>query len=164
VDLDAHHGDGVEALTRANPLVTTCSVHDSTIFPGTGHHDSPSEGVFNYPLAPGAGDVELLLSLEAIIGRARAWRPDVLLVAIGADGHETDPLSTLQYTYDGYTHAAEALGHLATELNTPVLMGGAGGYQPRSHTPAIWATFVAALHASRSETTPRSTPGTEGSP
>ncbi len=96
VDLDAHHGDGVEALTRDEPLVMTCSVHDASIFPGTGHADEPSLGVFNHPLARGSGDEELLSALTAIIDRARPWRPDVLLVAIGADGHETDPLSSLQ--------------------------------------------------------------------
>lgn len=152
VDLDAHHGDGVEALTRTNPAVTTCSVHDSTIFPGTGHEDSPSDGVFNYPLARGAGDVDLLRCVEAIVGRARGWLPDVVLIAIGADGHETDPLSSLQYTYQGYTLAAEALGTIAAELGTPVLLGGAGGYQPHTHTPAVWATFVAALHSAHDGT------------
>ncbi len=118
VDLDAHHGDGVEALTRANPLVMTCSVHDRTIFPGTGHADQPDLLVYNHPLAAGSGDEELL-SVKAVVQRGRAWRPDVLLIAIGADGHATDPLSSLQYTYDGYRHAARVLGELARDLGTP---------------------------------------------
>jgi acetoin utilization protein AcuC len=101
VDLDAHHGDGVEALTRDNPLVMTCSVHDSTIFPGTGQAHEPDRHVYNYALAHGAGDVELLESVAAVEQLAADWQPDVLLVAIGADGHETDPLSSLQCTYDG---------------------------------------------------------------
>jgi acetoin utilization deacetylase AcuC-like enzyme len=71
-----------------------------------------------------------------------------VLVAIGADGHATDPLSTLQYSYDGYRSAAEALGRLAAVHGAPVLMGGAGGYQPTTHTPQVWATFVARLCAS----------------
>jgi acetoin utilization protein AcuC len=145
VDLDAHHGDGVEALTRSNPSVTTCSVHDSTIFPGTGRRHSPEERVFNYPLAYGAGDDELRDSVAAIIGQARATPPEVLLVAIGADGHVSDPLSSLQYTYAGYTQAAQALGALAADLAIPVLLGGAGGYQPLTHTPGVWAAFVAQL-------------------
>ncbi len=145
VDLDAHHGDGVEALTRHEPLVRTCSVHDSTIFPGTGQaHDEPAE-VFDYPLARGAGDEELLAAVTDVARRAVDWRPDVVLIAIGADGHATDPLSSLQYTYDGYERAAVLLGGLAARRRVPVLMGGAGGYQPRTHTPAIWAVFVASL-------------------
>ncbi len=55
VDLDAHHGDGVEALTRDEPLVMTCSVHDSTIFPGAGHRSEPELGVHNWPLPSGRG-------------------------------------------------------------------------------------------------------------
>ncbi len=147
VDLDAHHGDGVEALTRDEPLVVTCSVHDSTIFPGTGHRSEPEAGVHNLPLAHGAGDEELLGSIATVVELAEQWRPEVLLVAIGADGHVTDPLSSLQYSYDGYTQAARALGGLAVQHDAPVLLGGAGGYQPLTHTPAVWATFVGAVSA-----------------
>ncbi len=147
VDLDAHHGDGVEALTRDEPLVVTCSVHDSTIFPGTGHRSEPEAGVHNLPLAHGAGDEELLGSIATVVELAEQWRPEVLLVAIGADGHVTDPLSSLQYSYDGYTQAARALVGLAVQHGAPVLLGGAGGYQPLTHTPAVWATFVGAVSA-----------------
>ena len=145
VDLDAHHGDGVEALTRDDPGVMTCSVHDSTIFPGTGHEDEPDRRVHNFPLARGAGDDELLASVAAIVRLAEQWQPDVVLVAIGADGHVTDPLSSLRYSYEGYAEAARRLGAMAAGHRAPVLMGGAGGYQPLTHTPAVWATFVAEL-------------------
>ncbi len=101
VDLDAHHGDGVEALTRDEALVMTCSVHDSTVFPGTGHVDEPACRVQNFPLARGAGDRELAAGVEAVVRLAEEWRPEVVLVAIGADGHATDPLSSLQYSYKG---------------------------------------------------------------
>ena len=145
VDLDAHHGDGVEALTRDDPMVTTCSVHDRTIFPWTGHESDEAKRVCNYPLPHGAGDAELLEAVAAIRGLGEAWKPDVVLIAIGADGHETDPLSSLQYSYEGYKRAAQALGAMAAGLRVPVLMGGAGGYQPTTHTPQVWATFVATL-------------------
>jgi acetoin utilization deacetylase AcuC-like enzyme len=69
-----------------------------------------------------------------------------VLVAIGADGHATDPLSSLQYSYEGYTTAARALGSLAARHGAPVLTGGAGGYQPLTHTPGVWATFAAELY------------------
>ena len=147
VDLDAHHGDGVEALTRDEPLVRTCSIHDSTIFPGTGLAHDESREVFNWPLPQGAGDRQLLESVETIVDAGRGWRPDVVLVAIGADGHETDPLSSLRYTYDGYRRSARLLGTMAADVGAPVLMGGAGGYQPTTHTPAIWAAFVHGLSA-----------------
>lgn len=149
VDLDAHHGDGVEALCAEVPGVVTFSVHDSTIFPGTGRSCDVARGVHNVPLLLGAGDGALLDAVGTAVDLAEEWRPDVLLVAIGADGHETDPLSSLRYTYDGYRRAGDALGRLAGEHDVPVLMGGAGGYQPRTHTPAVWATFVAALYGAR---------------
>ena len=157
VDLDAHHGDGVEALTRDEPLVMTCSAHDSTIFPGTGRQHDEARRVFNFPLARGAGDRELLQSVEAVLDLAAVWRPEVMLIAIGADGHATDKLSSLQYSYDGYAQAARSLGVLAAELGAPVLMGGAGGYQPETHTPDVWATFVAALDAAYRASTGRRT-------
>ncbi len=146
VDLDAHHGDGVEALTRDDPLVMTCSVHDSTIFPGTGHRSEPELGVHNWPLARGAGDQELLAGVAAIAS-CPSNGGEVLLVAIGADGHVTDPLSSLQYGYDGYAEAAAALSRLAVRHRSPIILGGAGGYQPLTHTPAVWAVFVQALTA-----------------
>jgi acetoin utilization protein AcuC len=149
VDLDAHHGDGVEALTRHEPLVMTCSVHDSTIFPGTGHTSEPERRVHNFPLERGVGDLELRGSLAHIVRLADEWLPEVVLVAIGADGHATDPLSTLQYSYKGYSSAAGAIGALAARLEAPVLMGGAGGYQPLTHTPAVWATFVELLDGTK---------------
>ncbi len=149
VDLDAHHGDGVEALTRDEPLVMTCSVHDSTIFPGTGHRSEPELGVHNFPLQRDAGDAELLGSLADIVRLADAWLPEVVLVAIGADGHATDPLSSLQYSNDGYAVAARTIGTVAARLGAPVLMGGAGGYQPLTHTPAVWATFVEVLDGTK---------------
>ena len=145
VDLDAHHGDGVEALTRDEPLVMTCSVHDRTIFPWTGHDDEPEKGVYNHPLPAGSGDEALLSSVQEIGLLASCWRPQVVLVAIGADGHVTDPLSSLRYTYDGYARAGAVLGGVAAQHDAPVLMGGAGGYQPQTHTPRVWATFVEAL-------------------
>ncbi len=55
--------------------------------------------MYNYSLAAEAGDAELLKSVADIGALADDWRPDVVLVAIGADGHVTDPLSTLQYSY-----------------------------------------------------------------
>ena len=124
VDLDAHHGDGVEALTRDEPLVMTCSVHDSTIFPFTRHQDERDRGVHNFPLARGAGDEELLASVAAVVELAEQWRPEVLLVAIGADGHVTDPLSTLQYSYEGYTAAARALAPWPIGMQSPCCWAG----------------------------------------
>lgn len=147
IDLDAHHGDGTEALTRFDKNVMTASVHDESIFPGTGNVSYPSDMAFNFPLEKESGNRELVNALEEIKKAAlgRSFEPTVFLIAIGGDGHEKDPLSTLRYTYQGYRQAADFIGEWAWETSAKVLMGGAGGYCPKDYTPGAWATFVGAL-------------------
>lgn len=149
VDFDAHHGDGTEELLRDETNVITFSVHDSTIFPWTGHSESPEQGVFNRPLAPGSGDRELLGSIDDFTAIAAAFEPDLVLVAMGADGHITDPLSTLTYSVDGMCEAAAQLRQAFPDV--PFLLGGAGGYQPDSTTPHAWAAMTLACAAPLSQ-------------
>ena len=52
LDIDAHHGDGVENLTADNPMVLTYSIHEKGIFPGTGNERDPARNIYNYPLMP----------------------------------------------------------------------------------------------------------------
>lgn len=148
LDIDAHHGDGVENLTADNPKVLTFSIHDGNIFPGTGFSDK--EGSFyNRPLPRGAGDKELLTSLEdlfTVMSRLRAernWVPDLLFLTCGADGHSEDPLSTLNYSVEGYESAARRIREKYPDI--PILMGGAGGYLPDTRTPEIWAKVAMQL-------------------
>ena len=148
LDIDAHHGDGVENLTADNPKVVTFSIHDGNIFPGTGFEDE--EGSFyNRPLPRGAGDKELLTSVEdlfvtlARLKAERNWVPDILFLTCGADGHSEDPLSTLNYSVEGYESVAKSLRRAFP--STPILMGGAGGYLPDTRTPEIWAKVAMQL-------------------
>lgn len=145
IDIDAHHGDGVENLTRDNPNVLTFSIHESGIFPGTGNADQPEFKVYNHPLseATGKGDTALLAGVNRFIPIARAFSPDLLFITSGADGLVDDPLTHLQYTVEGYAAAAALL---AQEFKgTPMLMGGAGGYLPDDGTPQVWAAVAAEL-------------------
>lgn len=148
VDWDAHHGDGVEALLLDNPAALTASIHDATIFPGTGHRTDRARGAHNWPLAHGAGNDALLLSMASIVELLEHERPDVVLLACGADGLAGDPLSTLTYTLDGIARAAGLLGDWCAAHRVPVLAGGAGGYQPLTETPQAWALTTARLHES----------------
>jgi len=141
-DTDAHHGDGVENLTRANPNVLTISIHDSAIFPGTGREHDRANRVFNYALPAESGDRELLHAVIEAKKELERFAPDVLLFAVGGDGFADDPLSTLQYSYTGYRTVARSIGLFAGTLGLPILFGGAGGYLPRTHTPRVWATVV----------------------
>ncbi len=146
IDIDAHHGDGVENLTRENPNVLTFSIHEQGIFPGTGNADEPEKNVFNFPLSElttGLGDSALLAGINRFIPIARAFQPDLLFITSGADGLADDPLTHLQYTVEGYAVAARELAKAFAYI--PKLMGGAGGYLPDTGTPEVWAAVAGEL-------------------
>jgi acetoin utilization protein AcuC len=145
LDLDVHHGDGVEALLLPVPEALTASVHEGGIFPGTGLAHQPEAHAFNWPLPEGSGDDAWLAAVQEAVVQVEKWRPDVLLLAIGADAHETDPLSSLRVTHDGYAAAGRLVRGMVEGLEVAVLMGGAGGYQPLTWTPLLWATVVSAV-------------------
>jgi len=148
IDIDAHHGDGVENLSKGNYGVITFSVHQGGIFPGTGD-ESEAGNFYNIPLEDGAGDEELLDAVSEFIyvvgarDRIWDWQPDLLFITCGADGHSEDPLTGLNYSVEGYIAVAKRLKERFPDL--PILLGGAGGYLPDTRTPEIWAKVAAAL-------------------
>src|SRR5207253_8436036 len=95
VDLDVHHGDGVEAIHAADPGVLTVSFHESgrSLFPGTGFADEVGEGaaagtIVNVPLPPDTGDGAWLGAVEALVTELAAeFRPDLVVSQHGADSH-----------------------------------------------------------------------------
>lgn len=95
LDIDAHHGDGTEALSPDSQLIFTFSVHDATIFPGTGRDDDPAVHAFNRPLPSGSGDEALEDAVADFVLLADRFGPDMIFIAMGADSHATDPLSSL---------------------------------------------------------------------
>lgn len=147
LDIDAHHGDGTEFLSAENPDVLTYSIHQSGIFPGTGNESYPELNVFNFPLSYSTGmtDASLLAGVNNFIPIARTFAPDIIFIAAGADGLDADPLSSLEYTVEGYQSAIALIKNSFPEL--PILMGGAGGYLPDSGTPELWARLASDLAA-----------------
>jgi acetoin utilization protein AcuC len=150
LDFDAHHGDGTENLTAQNPSILSFSIHEKGIFPGTGNKSIPEKFVYNYPLGDqdsdgevGKGDEALLRGVAEFCRLADEFNADLLFVAAGADGHAEDPLSSLQITIAGYKATANCIRKQFP--NTPILVGGAGGYLPDSMTPEVWASFVQEL-------------------
>jgi acetoin utilization protein AcuC len=148
LDIDAHHGDGVENLTKDNPKVITFSIHQGGIFPGTGN-ESEVGRFYNIPLEEGDGDQELLAAIDEFVSMASArdqiadWRPDILFITCGADGHEEDPLTGLTYSVAGYVSAVTRVKKRFPDL--PILLGGAGGYLPDTRTPEIRAKVAISL-------------------
>ncbi len=148
LDIDAHHGDGVENLLANNPKALTFSVHQRGIFPGTGLESAPGS-FYNFPLRSGDGDPELLSAVDEIINIVDArdrmwdWRPDLLFITCGADGHSEDPLTSLEYSVDGYVQVARKIRDHFPDL--PILLGGGGGYLPDTRTPEIWAKVALEL-------------------
>jgi acetoin utilization protein AcuC len=123
VDIDAHHGDGVQWLFYEEPRVLTCSVHESGrfLYPGTGWLSERGAGEavgtsVNVPLPPFAGDAPYLRAIEEVIAPAvRRFGPDVLVTHQGADPHHADPYSHLQVSLDGLRRAYRLIGELAQE-------------------------------------------------
>ncbi len=151
VDLDAHHGDGVQAAFYEDPRVLTISVHESGefLFPGTGGIDETGSGAgrgscVNVPLPPFAADDDILQVLSRIIEPAiRRFAPSILFTQIGCDTHHNDPLTDLNATMSLYPRLASRLHHLAHEVcNGRWLIVGGGGYDPADVTPRAWTAFI----------------------
>lgn len=153
VDLDAHHGNGVQWIFHADPRVLSVSVHEFAygFYPGTG--DVTERGpagtedtTVNVPLPPFAGDVPFLASIERVVNPAvRAFAPDALLVHLGADVHHADPLTHLQVTIPGLEEAYRRMVVLADEAaGGRLLVIAGGGYNP-STLGRIWALQMGAL-------------------
>ena len=151
LDIDAHHGDGVENLTADNPMVLTYSIHEKGIFPGTGNEDYPEKNIYNFPLiakdadlnSRGKGDDALRYGVEQFIDKLDAFKPDLIFITCGADGHKEDPLSSLAYSVQGYDAIAQLLRQRYPDM--PMLLGGAGGYLPDTRTPEVWGRFAREL-------------------
>ena len=140
LDIDAHHGDGTENLTLDNPNVLTYSVHENGIFPGTGLVDIPEKLAFNAALASSSDDSHLVQAVQRFLDLCQDFKPDLIFVACGADGHTEDPLSSLRYTVEGFREVAQMLRTAYPSL--PMLIGGAGGYLPDAYTPEMWSNFA----------------------
>ncbi|GAB2451285.1 acetoin utilization protein AcuC [Xylanimonas ulmi] len=156
IDLDAHHGDGVEHTFWDDPRVLTVSIHQDghTLFPGTGNPADVggpgAEGTaVNIALPPRTRSGPWLRAVEAVVPAVvREFRPDVIVSQHGADAHARDPLSDLRVGVDAQRHGAHLVHELAHELcdGRWVALGG-GGYAVVDVVPLVWSSLVAeALH------------------
>ena len=132
VDIDVHHGNGTQGIFYERADVLTISLHadPSNYFPFyAGYADEAGEGPglgfnLNLPLPHGSGDDVFLAALDHALARVREFSPGALVVALGLDASEHDPLGVLKVTTDGYAKASQAIANLG--LPTAIIQE--GGY------------------------------------
>ncbi len=164
VDLDVHHGDGVQAIHSADPGVLTVSFHETgrTLFPGTGGVGELGDGVaagtsVNVPLEPGAGEGAWLAAVESVLPEvAAAFGPDLIVSQHGADSHAWDPLAHLRVTTTAMGAAARLVDRLAhRHAGGRWLATGGGGYDAYRVVPRTWSlVWLAGAHQEVPEATP----------
>jgi acetoin utilization protein AcuC len=142
IDLDAHHGDGVEAAFTSDERVHLVSFHEEARWPGTGQlTDVRSARTINVPLPRHANDDEFLFVFGEICRRRlQPLEPDAVVVTCGADALKGDPLSSMNISN-------RALGNAVvdcTRLSSCVVLLGGGGYNPWT-TARFWARLWAQI-------------------
>jgi len=148
IDIDAHHGNGVQDAFYETDRVLTISLHESgeTLYPGTGFEaeTGSKEGTgynVNIPLRVGTDDEVYLLAFESLVpSLIESFKPDIVVANIGCDAHRDDPLAHLSLTSNGYKKVISIIN----DLSPKILALGSGGYN-LFRTAALWtlawATF-----------------------
>lgn len=151
IDVDAHHGDGVQRMFWDDPRVLTVSIHEGpqSLFPGTGFStETGGEGAegsaVNIPLPPGTSDAGWLRAFHAVIPPlVREFAPDILVTQQGCDSHMDDPLTNLMLSVDGQRASYLALRELAEEVcGGKWVATGGGGYAVMDVVPRAWAHLL----------------------
>ncbi|MEU6525027.1 acetoin utilization protein AcuC [Streptomyces sp. NPDC046924] len=152
VDVDVHHGDGVQAAFWEDPRVLTVSLHEHprTLFPQTGWPEetgaeSAEGSAVNVALPAGTGDAGWLRAFHAVVPELlEDFRPQVLVTQHGADTHFEDPLAHLAVSLDAQRAVQAACHELAHEHSDGrwVALGG-GGYAVVEVVPRSWTHLVA---------------------
>ncbi|TKY60439.1 Histone deacetylase 14 [Spatholobus suberectus] len=152
IDFDVHHGNGTNDAFYDDPDVFFLSFHQDGSYPGTGKFDEVGSGdgegtTLNLPLPGGSGDTAIRTVFDEVIAPcAQIFKPDIILVSAGYDGHVLDPLANLQYTTGTYYMLASSIKQLAKDL-----CGGRcvffleGGYNLKSLSYSVADTFRALL-------------------
>jgi acetoin utilization deacetylase AcuC-like enzyme len=149
LDWDVHHGNGTNDIFHADPAVLFVSIHQWPLYPGTGPASDEGSGeglgyTVNLPVPPGAGDAEFVSHVEHLaVPLARAYRPGLVLISAGYDGHRDDLLADCALTEAGYAAMAGGMRRVAGELDVPVGAVLEGGYDLRALSRSVAATLEA---------------------
>jgi acetoin utilization protein AcuC len=145
VDIDVHHGDGVQWIFYDDPSVLTYSIHEDprTLFPGTGSIDETGAGFssLNMPLPAGTtGDVWLEAFERTALPAIARFSPGAIVLQLGTDAHDLDPLGHLRLTSREWLGAVSRI----RELGLPIVAVGGGGYHLQT-VPRMWAAACLTL-------------------
>ena len=152
IDVDAHHGDGVERIFWNDPRVLTISIHQSgrTLFPGTGFaEDVGGEAArgfaVNVALPAHTQDADWLRAFEAVVPELLGeFAPQVIFSQHGCDSHRLDPLTSMELSIDGQRRSYEMIHDWAHQFaNGRWVAVGGGGYALEDVVPRIWPHLVA---------------------
>jgi acetoin utilization protein AcuC len=154
IDVDVHHGDGVERIFYDDPDVLTISLHESGryLFPGTGFPEDAGTGrgrgsAVNLPYLPFTWDEPWLQGFDRVVPAVlRRFKPTILVTQDGCDTHHLDPLAHLAGTTRIWPHVGRVFHELAHELcEGRWLALGGGGYAVREVVPRAWTLFFAEM-------------------
>lgn len=153
LDIDLHHGDGVQSLFYENDRVLTVSLHESGhyLFPGTGHIHELGGGYarglsVNVPLEPFTGPEDYLAAFEAVVPPAlSAFAPQVLVVQAGADAHFDDPMGDLALTTQTFETLFRRILDLASDSAKGRLLVTLGGGYEAKVVARVWAILALTL-------------------
>ncbi|MFN8108720.1 MAG: acetoin utilization protein AcuC [Thermoleophilia bacterium] len=153
IDVDAHHGNGVQWIFYEDPRVLTCSVHESGryLYPGTGHLGERGVGAaegtsVNVPLPPFAGDASYLGAVDHVIGPAvRRFAPEVVVMMTGVDPHHADPMAHLQVTTAAFPELYARLRGIADDAAGGRWLTVTGGGYNIDLLPRLWALQLACM-------------------
>lgn len=148
LDIDLHHGDGVQWIFYQDPDVLTVSIHESGqfLYPGSGFVQEIGEGAgrgtsVNLPLAPETADEVWWWAFNEIVPLAfEQFQPEAIVFQMGVDPHYLDPLGHLHLTAQGWLRAVEWV----QSLGLPVVALGGGGYEMTT-VPRMWTMATAVL-------------------
>ncbi len=149
VEFDAHHGNGTQAIVRAEPRIAYFSTHQEGIYPGTGDFEDEPQArgrIVNVPLPALTGDAGYARVYDQVLlPWARAWQPELVLVSAGFDAHWRDPLTQLGLSALGFAHLSQRLLALADEVaQGRIVFVLEGGYDPQAVAEsgrAVWAVL-----------------------
>lgn len=154
LDIDVHHGDGVQAAFYDDPRVLTISVHQHplTLWPGTGYPTevgaAGADGTsVNIPLPPGTDDAGWQRAVQAVVPSVLdSFRPQVLVTQCGADAHREDPLADVALSVDGQRASYRMLRDLAEHYSDGKWLAlGGGGYSLFRVVPRAWTHLLATM-------------------